>query len=79
MLPYCSTNIKNESKGPIALVLVPTKELAEQVTQVFNSMITYCEKYVKAVNVTAGSEQVQKYVTRRSSLISEPNYHNLQK
>ena len=48
--------------GRIALVLVPTKELAEQVTQVFNSMTTYCDKLVKAVNITAGSEQVQKYL-----------------
>jgi len=58
-----AANMKNEGdKRPIALVLVPTKELAEQVTQVFNSMTTYCDKLVKAVNITAGSEQVQKYL-----------------
>ena len=55
--------MKNEGdKRPIALVLVPTKELAEQVAQVFNSMTTYCDKLVKAANITAGSEQVQKYL-----------------
>ena len=41
-------------------MLVPTKELAEQVTQVFKSMTTYCEKLVRAINITTGSEQVQK-------------------
>ena len=53
-----------EKKGPFALVLTPTKELSEQVTQVFNQMTTYCDTLVKAINLTSGSEHVQRYVAR---------------
>jgi superfamily II DNA/RNA helicase len=52
--------LQSEGEKPFALVLVPTKELAEQVTQTLNQMTTYCDKLVKAVNISAGSEQVQK-------------------
>ena len=69
----------DENKNPVALVLVPTKELAEQVTQVFNQMTTYCDKLVRAINLTTASEQVQKCVPKPSRLISERNFPNVQK
>jgi ATP-dependent RNA helicase DDX56/DBP9 len=50
---------ENESKT-VALVLVPTKELAHQVTLVFNSMTTYCQQVARVINLATGSEQVQK-------------------
>jgi ATP-dependent RNA helicase DDX56/DBP9 len=59
-------------------VLVPTKELAEQVTQVFSQMTTYSGKLVKAINLTAGSDQVQRYIqiiislTTRTQLSQSP-------
>jgi ATP-dependent RNA helicase DDX56/DBP9 len=36
-----------------ALVLVPTKELAEQVTTFLRSVVRYCDKDVVAVNVAS--------------------------
>jgi len=49
-----------EKTGPLALVLTPTKELSEQVSQVFNEMTAYCDTLVRAVNLTSGSEHVQR-------------------
>jgi ATP-dependent RNA helicase DDX56/DBP9 len=42
-------------------VLTPTKELSEQVSQVCNQMTTYCDTLVRAINLTSGSEHVQRY------------------
>ncbi|KAG5455796.1 MAG: P-loop containing nucleoside triphosphate hydrolase protein, partial [Olpidium bornovanus] len=36
-----------------ALILIPTKELAEQVTAHINSLATYCSKQIKVVNIAA--------------------------
>jgi len=58
---------------PLALVLVPTKELAEQVAHVFEQMTTYCDKLVKVINLTAGSEQVQRLYRLKFKLNVEPN------
>lgn len=60
---FVPANLQNGGeKCPFALVLVPTKELAEQVAQTLNQMTTYCDKVVKVVNIASGSEQVQKYI-----------------
>lgn len=44
-----------------ALVLVPTKELSEQVTAHIKALLKYCEKEVNVVNVAQGtSTHLQK-------------------
>jgi ATP-dependent RNA helicase DDX56/DBP9 len=37
-----------------ALVLVPTRELAEQVTTHMSKLLVYCEKEIIVVNVASG-------------------------
>lgn len=47
--------------GPIALVLVPTRELADQVHKTVERLAVYCGKSVRAVNLAQNiSEQVQQ-------------------
>lgn len=49
--------------GDRALILVPTKELAEQVARMAEKLKKYCDKAVKVVNVAQNvSEMVQRYV-----------------
>lgn len=44
-------------------MLVPTKELSEQVTAHFRGLVKYCEKEVVIANVAQGtSTYLQKYV-----------------
>ena len=44
-----------------ALVLVPTKELAEQITRVFTTFTAYCTKHVRVLNLaTKASDIVQR-------------------
>lgn len=38
-----------------AMVLVPTKELAEQVSRQLAGLLGYCEKEVSVMNLLAGS------------------------
>lgn len=38
-----------------ALILVPTKELAEQVTSFLKKVVHYCDKDVIAINVASGT------------------------
>lgn len=53
-----------------ALVLVPTKELSEQVAKHLRQLLTYCEKEVSTVNLASGtSAHLQRYVTRLCSII----------
>ena len=48
-------------KGPSALVLVPTRELADQVCKAVEKLSAYCGKMVRAVNLAQNvSEQVQQ-------------------
>lgn len=55
-----------DEKATRALILVPTKELAEQVLKMAKSLALFCRKSVKAVNIAQNtSEQVQR------SLLSE--------
>lgn len=42
------------------MVLVPTRELAIQVTNFVKSITTYCEGLVTVVNVAAGGANVQR-------------------
>lgn len=45
-----------------ALILVPTRELAEQVHKTTEKLATYCGKIIRIVNVAQNvSEQVQQY------------------
>ncbi|CAG8616133.1 9885_t:CDS:10 [Paraglomus occultum] len=48
----------DSSSATRALILVPTRELAEQVTKQVNKMLIYCSKKLKIVNV-AGNMPVQ--------------------
>lgn len=41
-----------KTKSTIALVLVPTRELSDQVTRVFASLSEFCAKEVRALNLT---------------------------
>lgn len=43
-----------------AVVLVPTRELALQVTNFVKNMTTYCEGLVNVLNVAAGGANVQR-------------------
>ena len=46
-----------------ALILVPTRELAEQVSAHLKSLLTYCEDEVMVANVSSGTTtQLQRYV-----------------
>jgi len=48
-------------KGPSALVLVPTRELADQVCKMVEKLSAYCGKAVRVVNLAQSvSEQVQQ-------------------
>lgn len=50
-----------EVKGPSALVLVPTRELADQVCKAVEKLAVYCGKAIRAVNIAQNvSEQVQQ-------------------
>jgi ATP-dependent RNA helicase DDX56/DBP9 len=47
-----------------ALILVPTRELAEQVTRTLKGLVTYCDKEVLVANVAGGaSAQLQRSVS----------------
>lgn len=46
-----------------ALILVPTKELSEQVTSYLRKLLIYCDKTIKVTNIASGaSGQMQKCV-----------------
>ncbi|KAF8455342.1 P-loop containing nucleoside triphosphate hydrolase protein [Terfezia claveryi] len=65
-----------EVKGPSALVLVPTKELADQVCKAVEKLSAYCGKVVRAVNLAQNvSEQVQQSLLAESPdiVISTPS------
>ena len=56
-----------------AVILVPTKELALQVTAFLQSMLAYCEDVVTCVNVSTGSKVLQRCECRRSTLLISRN------
>ncbi|KAF8423587.1 ATP-dependent RNA helicase-like protein dbp9 [Tirmania nivea] len=63
-------------KGPSALVLVPTRELADQVCKTVEKLCAYCGKVVRAVNLAQNvSEQVQQSLLAESPdiVISTPS------
>ncbi|KAL6716861.1 ATP-dependent DNA/RNA helicase [Lecanora helva] len=69
-------NENKASKATIALVLVPTRELAQQVSQVFSTFATFCSKDVRIVNLTQRvSEGVQRSLLAESPdiVISTPS------
>ncbi len=45
---------KNHPNSIQALILVPTKELSEQVTRQIKELTTYCTLLVKVVNISSG-------------------------
>lgn len=45
----------NDKKSIQALVLVPTRELAEQVTLHLEKILIYCQKHIKCVNLASSS------------------------
>ena len=54
-------NADRKAKCTIALILAPTKELAQQITQVIGTLSTFCSHDVGAVNLTQkASESVQE-------------------
>ncbi|CAG8491858.1 3819_t:CDS:10 [Paraglomus brasilianum] len=59
----------DSSSATRALILVPTRELAEQVTKQVNKMLIYCSKQLKIVNV-AGNMPVQ---LQKPILAEEPD------
>jgi superfamily II DNA/RNA helicase len=65
----CSRLNQDDSSGGLnsnftrALILVPTRELAEQVTAFLRSVVRYCDKDVVAINVASGTTaHLQRYV-----------------
>lgn len=53
--------IGNAQQATRAVILVPTRELADQVTKYLKGLLAYCEKDVTAVNIAGGSSgHVQK-------------------
>ncbi|KAL7271276.1 ATP-dependent DNA/RNA helicase [Rhizina undulata] len=71
LLPVLQSILKRKETSPdekstSALVLVPTRELAEQVHKMTEKLSIFCGKYIKTVNIAQNvSEQVQQ------SLLSE--------
>ncbi|KAI9852754.1 MAG: ATP-dependent DNA/RNA helicase [Thelocarpon superellum] len=74
LLPILHSILKRKTSGPrtkctSALILVPTRELAEQVYRTVNCLSSFCAKDIRAVNLTHKvSEAVQ-----RSLLADEPD------
>ena len=68
LLPILQCILKAKEAAPDvkvtrALILVPTKELAEQVTKMTERLAEFCKKVVKTVNIAQNvSEQVQRFV-----------------
>ncbi|ODQ67540.1 DEAD-domain-containing protein [Nadsonia fulvescens var. elongata DSM 6958] len=61
-----NSNSDNHSTGIRALILVPTRELSEQVTKLIQKLVIYCSKLVKVVNLAS----VTTSDTVQSSLLS---------
>lgn len=60
-----------------ALILIPTKELSEQVSSYLRKLLIYCDKTVRVTNIASGaSSQIQRYVFS-SQLLDFPFYLNL--
>ena len=53
-IPVIESILQEEQAGNRAIVLVPSKELADQVTKLFKSLTIYCGKTVGVVNAAAG-------------------------
>lgn len=43
-----------------ALILVPTRELAEQVNNVVKQLTMYCSKEIRSVNIALGDAPIQQ-------------------
>ncbi|KAB5594799.1 ATP-dependent RNA helicase [Ceratobasidium theobromae] len=58
-----SKTVGNAHQATRAVVLVPTRELADQVTKYLKGLLAYCDKEVNAVNIAGGSSvHVQRMV-----------------
>ncbi|KAF8715607.1 helicase superfamily c-terminal domain, partial [Rhizoctonia solani] len=58
-----SKTIANAQQAARAVILVPTRELADQVTKHLKGLLAYCDKDIKAVNIAGGaSGYTQKLV-----------------
>ncbi|KAL5633093.1 hypothetical protein ACGC1H_003551 [Rhizoctonia solani] len=58
-----SKTVGNAQQATRAVILVPTRELADQVTKHLKGMLAYCDKDVAAANIAGGSSgHVQKMV-----------------
>ncbi|CAE7172983.1 unnamed protein product [Rhizoctonia solani] len=58
-----SKTVGNAQQATRAVILVPTRELADQVTKYLKGLLAYCDKDVTAVNVAGGSSgHVQRMV-----------------
>ena len=52
-----------ESQAVRALILVPTKELSEQVSKHLRQLLVYCEKVVSVANLVSGAPaHLQRHV-----------------
>lgn len=73
---YKNEKADNALSSSMGIILVPTRELSEQVTQVFDKITTYCSQDVKAVNLSSSkmSETVINSLLMESPavLISTP-------
>lgn len=52
-----TTQNNDEASRVQALILVPTRELAQQVTTFIKSAVKYCEGVVTALNVASGKSR----------------------
>lgn len=52
-----------------ALILVPTRELSEQVTTYLQGLIAYCDKDVVLANIASGTTtHLQRYIIASGSI-----------
>lgn len=60
ILDYKNTiknNDSNENSGTLSIIMVPTRELAQQVYTVLEKMILYCSSDIKALNISLDMPQ----------------------
>ena len=66
VIPIIQNILTQELKGNIALILVPSRELCDQVQKVLNKFAVYCDRVVTSVNI---GQQVSDHV--QMSLLSD--------
>lgn len=70
---YCMKNLGAEDptrQATRALILVPTRELSEQVSAYLRGLVVYCDQEVTVANLASGTTtHLQRYVVTAGSLV----------